>query len=440
MNTPGSKQPSWFPRPPSWLSRPILVLALIIMSFVQYPSDHPFPIQNLPYGVFSTDTQPATRPGVAIGDFILDLAALSQTEHWAKSPVKASIFQTANLDAFVALEPEDWAAFRAFLTSILSPSSPLKANADAVLVPRTAASTHLHLPINIGDYTDFYASYEHAFNAGVLIRGPANALQPNWKHLPVGYHGRASSIVVSGTPFHRPTGQILDKPTDKQPIFAPCRKLDYELETAFVGRKHIFGMVLMNDWSARDIQTWEYVPLGPFLSKNFCTTIAPWIVTPAALEPFKVKQYEHDPALLPYLDDPEGYNYAVPLHLEIKTAESEAYSHVSTSSMQHTYYTFAQMIAHHSATGCNLRPSDMMGSGTLSAPGNSDAPNDGALGSLLERSRLGREPFELNEGRKDMTWLRDGDSVRITGVAKGEGYSIGFGECEGTVLPAWAGA
>ncbi|TXT10887.1 hypothetical protein VHUM_01638 [Vanrija humicola] len=424
------------------------------MSFVQYPADHPFPIQNLPYGVFSTDEQPATRPGVAIGDYILDLAALSKTAHWAKSPVDASVFQTANLDAFVALEPEDWASFRAFLTDILGPSSTLKADADAVLVPRTAKSTHMHLPIRVGDYTDFYASYEHAFNAGVLIRGPENALQPNWKHLPVGYHGRASSIVISGTPFHRPTGQILDKPTDKQPIFAPCRKLDYELETAFIyggsptklgqrlspseARKHIFGLVLMNDWSARDIQTWEYVPLGPFLSKNFCTTIAPWIVTPAALEPFKVKQYEHEPALLPYLDDPEGYNYAIPLQLDIKTAESDTYSHVATSDMRHTYYTFAQMIAHHSATGCNIRPSDMMGSGTLSVPSIDDAPNDDGLGSLLERSRLGRKPFALNDQRTDMTWLRDGDSVRITGVAKGDGYNIGFGECEGTVLPAVA--
>lgn len=219
----------------------------------------------------------------------------------------------------------------------------------------------------------------------------------------------------------------------------------------------------MNDWSARDIQTWEYVPLGechvllcqlthpgPFLSKNFCTTIAPWIVSPAALEPFKVKQYDHEPALLPYLDDPEGYNFAVPLHLEIKSglrgdwrtnppaSESGDYSHVSTSDMRHTYYTFAQMIAHHSATGCNIRPSDMMGSGTLSVPSNDNAPNDGGLGSLLERSRLGRKPFALNDQRKDMTWLRDGDSVRITGVAKGDGYNIGFGECEGTVLPAVA--
>jgi fumarylacetoacetase len=304
------------------------------------------------------------------------------------------------------------------------------------------------MPIKIGDYTDFYASYEHAFNCGVLIRGPDNAIQPNWKHLPVGYHGRASSIVVSGTPFHRPVGQILDKPGDKQPIWAPCRRLDYELEIGCVyggaatklgerltpnqAREHIFGFVLLNDWSARDVQTWEYVPLGPFLAKNFCTTIAPWIVSPDALTPFQVPQYEHEPALLPYLDDPNGSNYAVPLNIAIKTAESSTYASVSTSSMQHSYYTFAQMYAHHSSTGCPLKPSDFIGSGTLSSP------KDTGLGSLLERSRAGKEPFVLDETRKDMTWLRDGDSVRISAkVAAPDGsYSIGFGECEGTVLPS----
>lgn len=306
----------------------------------------------------------------------------------------------------------------------------------------------MHLPINIGDYTDFYSSYEHAFNAGVLIRGAENALQPNWKHIPVGYHGRASSIVVSGTPFHRPVGQILDKPTDKQPIWAPCRKLDYELEIGFIyggsptklgerltpseARKHIFGMVILNDWSARDIQTWEYVPLGPFLSKNFCSTISPWVVSPDALEPFRASQYDHDPELLPYLQDPEGFNYSVPLDIDIKTKENGKYTRIATSDMKHTYYTFAQMIAHHSSTGCPIRPSDMMGSGTLSAP------VDSGLGSLLERSRLGREPFKLDETRTDMTWLRDGDSVKMSAnVPSPDGkYTIGFGECEGTVLPA----
>lgn len=320
---------------------------------------------------------------------------------------------------------------------------------------RTDKSTHMHLPVKIGDYTDFYASYEHAFNAGVLIRGPENALQPNWKHLPVGYHGRASSVVVSGTPFHRPVGQILDKPTDKQPIWSPSRRLDYELEIGFIfggkptklgerlsaaeARKHIFGVVLMNDWSSRDIQTWEYVPLGPFLSKNFCTTISPWIVVPQALEPFKAKQYDHDPELLPYLADADGFNWSVPLSLSIKPESSKEYAHVGTTDMKHTYYTFAQMLAHHTSTGCNFNPSDMCGSGTLSAPNDKNAEsslNDAGLGSLLERSRLGRQPFELDAGRKDMTWLRDGDSVRITGEVKGDGYVIGFGECEGTVLPS----
>jgi fumarylacetoacetase len=306
----------------------------------------------------------------------------------------------------------------------------------------------MHMPIKIGDYTDFYASFEHAYNCGVLIRGPDNAMQPNWKHLPVGYHGRASSVVVSGTKFPRPVGQILEKPGDKQPIWAPCRKLDYELEMGCVfggkatkmgerltpdeARKHIFGYVLLNDWSARDVQTWEYVPLGPFLSKNFCTTISPWVVSPAALEPFQAPQYEHEPALLPYLEDTKGFGYGIPLDIAIKAPESKEYAHVSRSSMKHMYYTFAQMYTHHSSTGCPINPSDLIGSGTLSAP------NPEGLGSLLERSKLGREPFVLDDSRKDMTWLRDGDSVLITAkVAAPDGsYSIGFGECEGTILPA----
>lgn len=415
-------------------------------SFVKLDPAQGWGLNNLPYGVFSTGSSDSkTRPGVAIGDKILDLDALSRSEHWAGSPVPASVFQGGNLDAFVAREPEDWASFRSWLQKLLAADSPLASAADVSKLLVDRASATMHLPIRIGDYTDFYASYEHAFNCGCLIRGPDNAMQPNWKHLPVAYHGRASSVVVSGTPFHRPVGQILEKPGDKQPIFAPCRRLDYELETGFVyggpasklgqrlspaeARRRIFGLVLLNDWSARDIQTWEYVPLGPFLSKNFCTTISPWIVPTAALEPFRAPQYDHDPALLPYLEDKEGYNYAVPLNIDIKPAEGGEYAHVSTSDMKHTYYTFAQMIAHHSCTGCGLRPSDLMGSGTLSAP------HDEGLGSLLERSRMGKQPFALGQ-RKDMTWLRDGDSVKISALVSKDGVAVNFGECEGTVLPA----
>lgn len=415
----------------------------IPQSFVKLDPAEGWGLNNLPYGVFSTGSDDKTRPGVAIGDKILDLDALSRSSHFKDSPVPAEVFQGGNLDAFVAREPEDWAKFRAYLQKILGVDSPLKDASDLNKLLVDRASAKMHLPIRIDDYTDFYASYEHAFNCGCLIRGPDNAMQPNWKHLPVAYHGRASSVVISGTPFHRPVGQILEKPGDKQPIFAPCRRLDYELETGFIyggpasklgerlspaeARKHIFGLVLLNDWSARDIQTWEYVPLGPFLSKNFCTTISPWIVQPVALEPFRAPQYDHDPELLPYLQDPEGYNYAVPLNIDIKPEGGE-YDRVSVSSMQHTYYTFAQMIAHHSCTGCGIRPSDLMGSGTLSAP------NDEGLGSLLERSRMGKQPFKLGK-REDMTWLRDGDSVRISALVKNGDAAVNFGECEGTVLP-----
>ncbi|MCO5563418.1 hypothetical protein L7F22_017060 [Adiantum nelumboides] len=276
---------------------------------------------------------------------------------------------------------------------------------------------------------------------------------------------RELSVVVSGTDFHRPSGQILASPGDTQPVFSPCKRLDYELEMGFVSgcllrsqpqallikhyiqiyggkatqlgqrlspqqaQEHIFGVVLLNDWSARDIQTWEYVPLGPFLSKNFCTTISPWVVSMDALEPFGVGQYAHEPALLPYLEHDGGVNYDVDLTVEIKADDDDEYHVVSRSSMKHMYYTLGQMLAHHSTTGCSMRPGDLLGTGTLSAP------RPDGLGSLLEKSKLGREPFGLGS-RKDMTFLKDGDCVRLTGSARGKGYTIGFGHCEGTVLPA----
>ncbi|BEI80340.1 hypothetical protein CcaverHIS002_0108690 [Cutaneotrichosporon cavernicola] len=411
-------------------------------SFVQYSPDSPFPIENCPYGVFSTADK-GPRPGVAIGDKILDLDALSRTQHWAKAPVPAEVVQKGTLDALAARDPEEWVKFRSFVQETLGPNSPIAGDASLLVNQKDAT---MHMPITIGDYTDFYASYEHAFNCGVLFRDPKNAIQPNWKHLPVGYHGRASSVVISGTPFHRPVGQILDKPGDKQPIFSPCRKLDYELEMGVIYggketklgerlspaecRRRTFGLVILNDWSARDIQAWEYVPLGPFLSKNFCTSISPWVVNPAALEPFKTKQYEHEFELLPYLQDKDGFNYDIPLKVEIKPEGEEAFEQVSLSNTQHLYYTFAQMWAHHSCTGCRLRPSDMLGSGTISAP-----RRDG-LGSLLEKSNGGKDPYTLGK-RNDMTFLRDGDVVRMSAVAQGDGYCIGFGAVEGQVLPPY---
>ncbi|EPQ32052.1 uncharacterized protein PFL1_00250 [Pseudozyma flocculosa PF-1] len=449
-----------------------------LTSFVTYDASHPFSLENLPYGIFSNASNPNRRAGVAIGDLILDLCALSKSTWFKDTGIDdPTILQQPTLNALIALEPGVWAKFRAFLQSLLSSSSPLsKASAEEkeqLFAARLAPSVQLHLPIEIGDYTDFYSSIEHATNCGVLFRGKENALQKNWRWLPVGYHGRASSIVVSGTPFHRPCGQILP-PQAEEPVFAPCKKLDYELEMGFVyggsatkpgqrlssseARKHLFGCFLLNDWSARDIQAWEYVPLGPFLSKNFCTTVSPWIVPLLALEPFKAPQYDHQPALLSYLEDVDGYNFDVPLKVEIRPAQAsgEVYTTVAKSSVKHTYFTPAQMLAHHTTTGCTMRPGDVLGTGTLSAPGTE------GYGSLLEKSEGGKRSFRLFtatpavkvgsqgevlvDGKDASSWidansvertfLEDGDSVRMTAKVEGDGFCIGFGECEAKILPA----
>ncbi|UZJ57581.1 hypothetical protein CBS101457_006901 [Exobasidium rhododendri] len=416
--------------------------------FLTYTPDHPFPIENLPYGVFTTLRHTTPRIGVAIADSILDLTALSQSEDlFTECGLPSSLFQQPSLNKFIAEQPSSWSSFRRFLQAILSPGSSLAtaANKEEYFVDQSDAK--MHLPIQVGDYTDYYASLEHATNCGTLIRGKEKALQPNWRHLPVAYHGRASSVVVSGTPFHRPVGQIAPEAGSNVPSISPTKRLDFELEMGFIyggsstrlgqrlspseASKHLFGVVLLNDWSARDIQTWEYVPLGPFLSKNFCTTISPWIVTCEALEPFKVQAYSHEPALLPYLCDPDGFNYDVTLTLDIQGNEQDGYCQVTNSNLQHTYYTAAQMLAHHTTTGCPMNAGDLLGTGTLSAP------RPDGLGSLLEKSEMGRKPFTLKQGGgEERTFLKDGDSVRIRGVARGKGYSIGFGDCEGSVLEA----
>ncbi|CBQ70829.1 related to fumarylacetoacetate hydrolase [Sporisorium reilianum SRZ2] len=426
---------------------------------VEYAADHPFSLANLPYGSFCTDGDASTRRcGVAIGDWILDLQALALTKFFPVDVVAAE----PTLNAFMALDRRTWLAFRQHIQRLLSVGSPLCVDTTitasnvlagnaasvgrALFVPRLARSTAMCLPCTIGDYTDFYTSLEHATNCGTLIRGPTHALQPNWRHLPVAYHARASSVVVSGTPVRRPVGQILDKPGDAAPIVAPSRRLDFELEVGFFyggketqlgerlspaqAAERVFGAVLLNDWSARDVQTWEYVPLGPFLSKNFATTISAWIVPIHALEPFTCTGYTHDPPLLPYLRDADTTNFDVPLTVAIRPAESTCeYEIISRSSLRHTYYTIRQMIAHHSTTGCPLRAGDLLGTGTLSAPG------EQGYGSLLEKCEAGRRPFAL--AGEERTFLEDGDSVRMSGLVMGEeGHAVGFGECVGCVLPA----
>ncbi|NHF72977.1 fumarylacetoacetase [Paracoccus xiamenensis] len=386
-------------------------------------ADCEFPIQNLPYGVFSVDGQ-APRCGVAIGDRIVDLAACE-----AAGLIDAGgTFSQPQLNDFIALGRAKWDEIRAALTALLATggnsATPTVAMADA----------KLHLPIRVTEYTDFYASRNHAFNVGVLFRGPENALPAQWTHIPIGYNGRASSVVVSGTDVIRPMGQLK---TDDGPIWSPCKRLDLELELgAIVGapselgdrvsvdraESMIFGYVLLNDWSARDIQAWEYQPLGPFQSKAFATTISPWIVTQAALEPFRSEGAERLNPLLPYLHETRPGFYDLNLSWSLN---GETLSRTNYNVM---YYSSAQQLAHHTSSGCPMRVGDMLGSGTISGP----APDQ--TGALLEMTEGGKKPVKTGDG--DRTFLQDGDTVTLNGYAQGDGYRVGFGPCTGTILPA----
>lgn len=415
------------------------------MSFVPVAEGSDFTYENLPYGIFSTPTNKKPRPGVAIGDYILDLSVV---KHFFTGPhLKNSqhVFDESSLNGFMGLGRPAWLEARQVIQKLLSKNEPvlkddiaLKAKA---LVPMSQAT--MHLPAKIGDYTDFYSSLEHATNVGIMFRGKDNALMPNWKHLPVGYHGRASSVVVSGTPIRRPNGQT--RPDDsKPPVFGPCRLMDFELEMAFfvgpasslgdpipvqTAEDHIFGMVLMNDWSARDIQKWEYVPLGPFTAKNLGTTISPWVVTLEALEAFRCPNTPQDPAPMPYLLHKDNFNFDINLEVTIKPKDSDDSTVVSKSNFKHMYWTMKQQLAHHSVTGCNMQPGDLLGSGTISGP------TECSYGSMLELCWKGTKPVPLKNG-ETRTFLKDGDEVVIKGYCQGNGKRIGFGECKGVLLPA----
>jgi fumarylacetoacetase len=305
-------------------------------------------------------------------------------------------------------------------------------------------SVTMHMPAQIGDYTDFYSSREHATNVGTMFRDPDNALLPNWLHLPVGYHGRASSIILSGTNIHRPQGQTVQEDSTT-PAFNASRLLDFELEMGFFigpgnelghpipisqATDHIFGMVLVNDWSARDIQKWEYVPLGPFLAKNFATTISPWVVTLDALDPFRIPNPpQDDPTPLPYLQDKENHAYDIQLEVKIQSQEMNEAFVISKSNLKHMYWNICQQLAHHSITGCNMRPGDLLASGTISG----STPD--SYGSMLELSWRGTKPIPLPDGT-ERKFLQDGDTLTLTGYCQGEGFRVGFGECVGTILPA----
>ncbi|KAJ9320698.1 hypothetical protein DTO027B5_9113 [Paecilomyces variotii] len=425
-------------------------------SWLNIPRDSPFSLANIPFGIISTKTTTSPVPAVAIGDHALNLSAFAASGGFSQLPSiqqHLDVFHKPTLNAFAALGRPIHRAVREYIQAVFQADTPypqvLKENAAVQkesLVLRSEVTNHV--PMQIGDYTDFYAGLNHAYNVGVLFRGPDNALQPNYKHLPVGYHGRASSVVPSGTPIRRPNGQILANPAadPKVPTFSPCKRLDIELElAAFVSKPnnlgesvpidqaedHIFGLVLMNDWSARDIQAWEYVPLGPFNAKNFATTITPWIVLLDALEPFRSPGLEpgNRESLLPYLREKRAANaYDIRLEVELKNAGGKP-TLISKTNATNLLYSFPQMLAHHTITGCNMNPGDLLGSGTISGT------EPRTQGSLLEQTNGGKQPIKLADG-SERIFLQDGDEVTLRGICGEEGSYVGFGDCVGTILPA----
>ena len=403
-----------------------------------------FPIQNLPYGVFSTAGRGA-RCGVAIGDRVLDLAALEEAG-LIETAGGRRVFDQPVLNDFMGQGKAAWSTMRARLTDLLADGGDPALHKNPELqqtAMSTLADARPHLPVKIGDYTDFYASYQHAFNVGSILRGPENALPPNWLHIPIGYNGRASTVVVSGTDIRRPLGQMKPKGADA-PLFGPCRRLDIELEMgAIVGSPNrmgepvtvteaddmIFGFVLLNDWSARDVQAWEYQPLGPFQAKVFATSISPWIVTREALEPFRVQGTERKEPLLPYLVDDAPRNFDIELEILMQPDGAARATTISRSNFRYMYYSAAQQLCHHAVGGCLMNTGDLLGSGTISGPDKAE------FGSLLELSWGGKEPLTLETG-ETRTFLEDGDHMTLKGHAKGDGYRVGFGRCDGRVLPS----
>ena len=409
-------------------------------SFIVVAENSDFPLQNLPYGVFQPQGEHA-RVGVAIGTEVLDLAAL---EAAGLLPTGAqNVFGQTSLNAFIALGRPVWQQVRARLQQLLSADcAELRDNAALraqAFYPQ--ASVSMLLPIEVPGYTDFYSSKEHAYNVGCMFRDPKNALMQNWSELPVGYNGRASSVVVSGTDLVRPSGQI-KLPNEERPVFSACRKLDFELETGFIVGKatalgepiaieeaenHIFGMVLLNDWSARDIQQWEYVPLGPFNSKTFGTSISPWVVTLEALEPFRCASPVQEPQPLPYLRENTANNYDI--HLQVAIAADGSETVISNTNFKYMYWSMMQQLTHHTIAGCNVRVGDLMGSGTISGP------EKDSRGSLLELTWNTTEPLTLANGEQ-RGFLEDGDTLIMRGHCQKDGLRIGFGEVRGAVLPA----
>lgn len=417
--------------------------------------DSHFPLQNLPLGLFSVG-EGRKRIGTIIGDHVVDISALQAAGVFSELPFDDAVLSETSMNAFMELDRSCWRALRALMKSLLSTDGDDRLRSNEELKAKAvvhASGVTMHLPARIGDYTDFYSSREHATNVGTMFRGADNALQPNWLHLPVGYHGRSSSVCITGTPVVRPRGQLqVDKADPKKgSSHGPCRLMDFELEMAFfVGGKtnklgkpitmaeaedRIFGLVLMNDWSARDIQAWEYVPLGPFTAKNFMTSISPWIVSVDALEPFRCSTsagaVQTDPTPLDYIVDPDyaTSSWDIGLTVDIQPEGDVTASTVSKSNLKYMYWNMKQQLVHHSVTGCSMNAGDLLGTGTISAP------DQEGFGSMLELSWKGSREVVL-EGDKKRKFLADGDDVIMSGFAQGDGYRVGFGTVTGKVLPA----
>jgi fumarylacetoacetase len=416
-----------------------------LRSFVEIASDSHFPLENLPFGVFQPK-QDKPRVGVALGDLIVDLSALEELGHFQSPEFRGQkIFWQDSLNSFLALGRPAWRKTREILQHLLAADTPILRDEPVIRarVFHAQRDVVMKLPAQIGNYTDFYSSYHHAHNVGTMLRGPENALMPNWKWLPVAYHGRASSVVISGTDVRRPSGQT-KSPDAAAPTFGPTKSLDYELEMAFLigpgnslgepvpidrATDHIFGLVLMNDWSARDIQAWEYQPLGPFLAKNFCTSISPWVVTLEALEPFRKPLPPQNPEPLPYLRWKDDFTFDIRLEAQLQTSSTDARHVITRTNFQNLYWSITQQLAHHTVGGCNLEPGDLLASGTISGP------TEESRGCMLELTWRGANPLKLpnDETRK---WLENGDALTIMGYCEGDGYRVGFGEVAGRILPA----
>jgi fumarylacetoacetase len=401
-----------------------------LRSWIPYTDDTDFPIQNLPLGIFSVGDG-SGRVGSVIGDQIIDLSCLPGLTEATGIP--KSVLTKDTLNDLIALGRPVARSLRKYLAEVFSAQNQNRSSFVHCLLP--IDQVKLHMPVHCGDYTDFYSSREHATNVGIMFRDPANALLPNWLHIPVGYHGRASSIVVSGTPIHRPSGQIVPK-EGEAPVFAKSKQLDFELEMAFVLGKenklgepipieqtedYIHGLLAFNDWSARDIQKWEYVPLGPFLGKNFGSTCSPWLVDLDALQPFRTKGPEQDPKPLDYLQQAGTHHYDIRLEVFLNG------SRICRSNMKYLYWSMNQQLAHHTVNGCNMRVGDICASGTISGP------DPDSYGSMLELAWKGTKPIRLSDG-STRVFLQDGDRLEIRAYAEGPGYRIGFGPCEGEIL------